>query len=479
MQSNIARGTFWLLASNFIFFLAGYFIYFALGKFLLSPSQFGVYSIIISLATFITLILVPGMHQAVSKFVSESPKSAELVKSRAFAIQVAISLTIFSFYLALAPQIASLLNDSSLTFFIQISSILILVHPFYAVFDGYLNGMKKFVLYSKLQALYAFFKVVAVVGLVALGFGVLGAVLGFILSSVVGFFFYFYYAKGLKYAKGNFDTRRFLYFALPITVFTIMNNLFSRVDLYAVKALSPQALSNHLAGLYSAAQTIAGIPPLAVATFAFVLFPLISNSMHLKEEKKTRAYLRESIRYSLMALAPLTAIIAANASQLLLLLYTAAYSSASGALSWLVIGMFMFALTFIFTTIITSSGKPLVSMAIGTIAVIAELALSLMLVPLYSLEGAALAVLFSMSFAAVVSGAYIVKRFGWFISLRSSFRILLAGALTAFASQFWQVAGIILLAKIAALLAFYAAMLFILREITPTDIRLFRGVFVK
>ena len=102
-MDSVEKGTFFVAISRFVFFFTGYIIYFVLGRFLLSPEEFGIYGIIISLFSVVTTILVTAIQQAVAKFVSEKEGMAEAVKRTALKLQFAISISFLLLFLPLLP----------------------------------------------------------------------------------------------------------------------------------------------------------------------------------------------------------------------------------------------------------------------------------------------------------------------------------------------------------------------------------------
>lgn len=477
MPGTIERGAFSLLVSHIVFFVSGYLIYFSLGR-LLGESSFGVYGVVISLVSVINMVLMFATDQTVSKFVSENPKNYNAVKKTAFQLHLIISSAIFIAFVLLAPFIAMLFNDLSLTPLIRLISPLIIIHPMFSLFTGSLNGLKRFSKQAKLIGLYSVAKFSFIVGLVALGFGLVGAITGFIFSSafIVGIGFL---AIGVSFRSRVLKPERMLAFAVPIAGIAVITNLLQTLDLFAVKALTDPLISSSLAGYYTAASTIARIIPTMVLALSMVIFPLVSSTSFNKNLEKTRFYINNALRYSFLFIAPLAALFFSGASEIIDFVYGQRYLPGSEPLQILAIGFAVFALYSILTTIISASGRPRVSFSIGVLVLGTALTLNLLFVPMLSMRGAALATLLSACFGLLLTGLFVAIKFKAFLSPKSIARVLLASAVIFFVAETFPATGVMLLFKYFILIVLYLAALFGLRELKYFDLKVFKNAVRK
>lgn len=469
-MDSAEKGTFYIVVSRIAFFSAGYLIYFALGRFL-PPEQFGIYGIVLGLFSTVNLILVTAIQQAVAKFVSSQSELAGEIKRKSLKLQTAFDLCLFVAYFLAAPFIAMLLNDASLTPLIQFSGIIFLSHPIYSVFGGYLSGLGKFKRFALLEIAYSCAKALLVIGLAVAGFAVWGAVAGFLIASlfamVLGGF-----VSASKKQVGRFDSGKIVAFALPLLGFAAIQGFLTNIDLFAVKALSP-ANPDLLSGYYFAAQTISRIPQLFVFAVNVVLFPLVAASISKKDNEKTSLYINSSIRYLLLLLVPLTALIAANAKEIISLVYPEKYAPAAASLAILSLGALFYSLFLITTSVISGSGKPKASLAIGFASLAALFALLFLLIPTYSIEGAAIAATVSYAFGFLLSGSYVLLKFKALVQANAAAKIAIAGAITFVASLFVQATGLLVIAELLLMLLLFAGLLFAMKGIGKRDFAVF------
>lgn len=472
MDERIEKGTFYLLVANGFSFVANYLVYIILGRFLLGPELLGIYGVVISLVSVIEMIFVKSIQQAVSKLVSEKPMNVKQIRRSALKLQLLLDAVMFAVYFFGAEQFALLLSDISLASYIRLASLLFLLHPIFSVFVGCLNGLKKFRLQAKLRAFYAFSKLVLIIGLTYIGFGLFGAITGFVLASFLGLAAGFFLTRKGKTLKQRFDYRRLALFAAPLLIFSVVADLLITVDLFAVKALS-LGNANALSGYYVAASTIAKLFPIFVSTITLVVFPLVSSTTFAGNVKKTRFYIRHAMRYAFLVIAPTAAIFSATSAQLISLVFSNEYLPGATALSILTIALSIYAIFLILETVIVSSNRPKPAMAIALLSFIVSLALNFALVPTFSINGAAIATLVTAATGLVISAAYVFRLFKTLMPLASFARISAVSLVIFLLASFLQFQGLMLILEYLFLLAVYGLALFLSKELGRKDLEVF------
>ncbi len=477
MAGTIERGAFFIFLSYFASFISSYIVYFALGR-LLGAADFGIYGVTISLVMVINTVLVTTMEQTVSKFVSERPDQNERVKKTALLLHLSISSVIFIVFVLLVPFIAFMLNDISLTPFIYLISPLILLQPLFRLFSGSLNGLKRFSLQSKLVGIHSFAKVVLIIGLVLLGFGLFGAISGFILSSLFLLLVACFMA-GLKINSKPLNPDKMIAFAVPIGGLALITTLLMSFDLFAVKAFTDISISSALAGYYNAAGTIAKVIPTLVVAISFVAFPLVSSASFKGNKKKTAFYINHSLRYSFFIIAFLSAIFSSTASEIIDFVYGSGYAPAAVPLEILAIGFGVFAFFLIFVTILSAVGMAKITFLIGVIVLIVDFALNLFTVPKIGMVGAAFSTTIASFLGLILLGIVIKRVFGSLLSATVTVKILLSALLVFAFGSIFPASGLLLIFKYLILSILYVLALLALRELKPFDFLVLKNVLRK
>ncbi|MDO8538489.1 MAG: polysaccharide biosynthesis C-terminal domain-containing protein, partial [archaeon] len=267
----------------------------------------------------------------------------------------------------------------------------------------------------------------------------------------------------------QFKTISLIKFGLPIAIFYLLINLIGSIDLFFIKALTPLALSDLFSGYYSAASTIAKIPFLLFNAILFVIFPLVSSTTSSNDLEKAKYYISNAMRYSLLFVTPLVVLISAMAPNLISLIYSDKYLSASAALQVLSFGIGFFCLFIVLCIIIQASNNPRLAVIFGAITVALDIILNMILVPQYSLLGAALATTISLFLGMTLAGAYVYFKFKTMLAIKSFIRIFIAGIILYAIAMLFPFTGILLVAEGIILVALYVAILFALRELKEKD----------
>ena len=261
-----------------------------------------------------------------------------------------------------------------------------------------------------------------------------------------------------------------------------MLTLLQRVDLILIKALSSAdaTTASENAGFYSASADVANITYQIIASVTFVIFPLISQSTFSDDRSRTRSYIANTLRYTLIIMALTATLFSAQAARVLSVIYKEAYQAGAPSLRILAIGILFFGLLFVLTTIITASGQPRISLTIAAITLIVSAALNAMLIPSYGLSGAALATSVAMLIGTLLAGGYLWKRFGAFASMLSTIRIVACAAAIYGASFiFSPKSKVMIIAELAMLSIAYLIALVVTGEFGRAELQLISRVLKR
>ena len=471
------RGAIYITAAKIWFIISGYGITVTLAH-LLTTESYGIYRVVINTVSIINAVIVTGTYQTVSKYVSQEPEKADSIKWKALGLQVYVGGAATLGFVLLAPVVASLLNDPRLTGWLRLAALITVSYSFYSVYTGYFNGKKRFGIQAGLDISYSTLKLVFIVLLAWLGFGVTGSVGGFALAAASVLVISAIVARGGD-RKGDARAGQLFKFQSYLLLFTFVLTLLQRVDLMLIKALSsPDATTaSENAGYYSAAVDIANITYQIIVSVTFVIFPLISQSTFADDRARTQGYISKTLRYTLMVMALTATLFSSSASGVLRVIYRDTYQAGSPALRIVAFGMLFFGLLYIVTTIISASGHPGVSLLLGVITLVTSTALNALLIPPQGLIGAAIATTVSMLVGTVLACAYLWRRFGTLMSFTSALRIAACSGVVYGASLLFSPASkVLVIAQLIALSVAYAIVLVFSGELGRSDLKLIARV---
>lgn len=378
------RGFLVITAAKLWFMVTGALIQLGLPIVFGSAELFGVFKIVTEAIGLLNMVVITGSLQAVAKLVSERPDRAREIVNQALKLQLMLGVPLTIVYALASPWIAGkFFNDPTLAPLMQISSLIILFYAYYAIFVGYLNGIKSFVRQASLDIGFQTMKTVGMLGLVAAGFGVAGAVWGFagaagVICVVSGFWTMRILRANSSEQQKSDDKeidreqlKRLGTFLLLVMAYTFALNGLLRVDLFVLKSIASSApetfsalapvfgtVSDKFAGFYGAALNLSRLPYQGVIAVTFVIFPLISEATFQQDRDRTRVYIEDTFRYCLILIAGVALPLIFNADSLIGALYSADYQAASDALAIMSTSIIFFALFYVAATIITGAGRP-------------------------------------------------------------------------------------------------------------------------
>ena len=351
-----------------------------------SAELFGIFKIVTEAIGLANMVVLTATLQAVSKLVSEQPERANKMIGLAIKLQFAVGVPVAAGYALFAPQIASSFNDPTLVNLLRLSSLIIFFYAFYGISIGYLNGVKEFVKQALIDMSFATLKMVGILGLVALGFGVVGAVSGFVAAAAIvcvgaAVWTWLLMRRGAdRQADGPAPAgalKRLAGYLALIMLYTFALNGLVRADLFMLKSVAAdmpahlagaedlfKIMSDKFAGFYGAVLNLARIPYQGVIAVTFVIFPLISASTFADDLATTRGYIRSTFRYCILLIAGVALLLALNSNSLIAGLYSTDYQAASTALAVLSISIIFFALFYVATTMIIGAGHPVVAVVV-------------------------------------------------------------------------------------------------------------------
>jgi len=474
----IGRGFLVITGAKLWFLVTGTVVNLALPRLLGNAARFGEFRVVNGLLTIVNMVLIAGTIQAVAKRVSEREQAARAVRRAAHRLQAWIGGGLALLFLAGADPIAAFaLQDAALAPYLRIGSVIIFCYAFYAVQVGLLNGLKRFAAQAALDVTFSTLKTVLMVGAVLAGFAVAGALAGFALTAVVVLAVSLVVVRRVVPAEPACGEPgravQLAGFLAQVMLTTLAANALLQLDTVLMKALSSRSFEAILAGsdasarqrllaaattalggaapagdqaiavareaasaaagLYGAAKNIAVIPYQLILSITFVVFPLVSRSTFEADLEKTRSYLRQTLRFTLLLTTWFALVLLLGREPLLALLFGGAYASAAPALALLLVSTVLFSVHVVAGTVITGAGRPGVALTLGAIAaVIAALGVgaAVALAPGFdeALLAAASAMLFATGLAALLPLGWLLRVYGPVVPWGTFARVAVAAA---------------------------------------------------
>ena len=482
MKQSVSSGVVYLMVSEGAFIVSNYLLHIGIAKYL-GVEAYGVFGVLMSLYLLNRSFLNTGFPRAVSKFIAEEQSAALIRTSLIFQLTVAVLFALG--YVLFAPLIAAWLQDDSLINYIRFLGIMIIPLALMGLYlSGYLNGLHKFREQAFVKFLFPLLRLVLAGLLVWLGMEIFGVLLGMFIASIICLLFCFPLVRLSRTqepdqsdSKIESETKilsRLVAFSVPVTMGALALTLLRNINVLMVKSLLADNLQT---GLFTAALTLSNIPYAIFTAFPLALLPALSSAYSSGNLEKTKRYIAESLRYLLLLLLPVTAMVAATAPQLLHIFYSSAYTKVASVLIMLTISATFLTLFVLLSSVLIGIGKPSLAMGITLFSVLVMFLLNYYLVPSSGLKGAAFSSLIAAFLALCLAGGYVYRQFKVLIHWRSTLNIVVASLVIFLLAQRGGFSDWLVLAAYMICGVVYLAVLGILGEIRQTDVEKFKKIF--
>jgi O-antigen/teichoic acid export membrane protein len=396
------RGASLLLISRLIVLLLGYVIYAVVSR-TLTTSEFGVYGVVIAIATILNTVLGTGTSQTVSRLTARHPTSAAWVRDRMFRASVVGTLVTGSLLATGARPLARLLNDPDLDRLLLVVALVPGLYAVFAAFTGTLNGLQAFGRQSVANVALAAARVLLVCGATVAGLGVMGALFGTLVAAVVGAAAAYLLARTAASGEPlELGWGRLLRMVAGFLGASFLLQLLLWSDLLFLKRLLPSSEANHQAGLYTAAQSISRVPYFVLLGLSQAAYPRLSARVAATGADVARRTSTLVLSGLLVALAGMLAVCVPLSAQIVGLVYPSRYSAAAGVLAWLLVAGAALSLAEASLTMLTGVTGPRRAAVTLAVAVLLQGSLALVLIPRAGSVGAAWSTLIAALVAAIL-----------------------------------------------------------------------------
>lgn len=414
----------------------------------LGPEGYGIYSLTIAAPAILISLIGLGIDSAIIRFAAKS--RAENEPGQAFSLlKTALSFRLLSgFIMWLACFLSSdilatyLLNRPETSFYIKISSFLIIFQAFFNIIYSIFVGLERYDMGAASKIFMSIVKSSSAPLLVIMGLGVAGAVLGHVLAFAVTaiagiLMLYLRLYKGMKSVleedgelyRGRFieDLKVMIGYGLPLYISSLILLI---VDQYRLILLAHN-VSDFEIGNFQAAGNFATLLVVVSTPIAAALFPAFSKLDHASEEvKKAFQY---SVKYTGMLVAPASFFMIVMSRSFVEIVYGPRYSIAPIFLSlYTVIFLYSVLGSIVLDSFFNGIGETRINLKATIIYVSSFIPLSMILTYSFSVVGLITSILVS-SILKVVYGLYIAeKRLRVSIDIHNSIRIVIASGVAAF-----------------------------------------------
>lgn len=401
------------VASRLVTNLSGGLLVVVLAR-LLQPDEYGLLYLAISIFSIAAVVGRLGLGKSAARYITEYEEGdtgqiPHVVETAVVALAATLGVVTLALVVAREP-IAVLLGEPGLEPLLLVGALYVAGHGLVNSGRNLCQGFKEIELAAAVALVEALVRPVVAVALVLAGFGAVGALVGYVVASVLAaaLFAIVLYRRYASIARSDIEDglrRRVAEYAVPITLTENGSTIIKRVDVVLIGAfLTPLAVS-----YYVVAKQLTTVLKTPANSLGFAISPRYSEQLRRGNlETASRLYI-EALTGVLAFYVPAAVGLAIVAEPTLTLLFGAEYAGGAIVLQILTIYLVVQAVSYI-----TSGGLDYLGLAKhrayakGATAV-GNLLLNLALIPTIGIAGAALST--AGTYAAYVAvNVYLIDR---------------------------------------------------------------------
>ncbi|MEM0202460.1 MAG: flippase [Archaeoglobaceae archaeon] len=465
VMKNVIYNSSSLLVANLIGLIVVIFLARAL-----KPELFGIYSLSLSIIYIFSIFADLGINSAVTRYIADSVAKNDYSLAGGyfrFLFKFKLSLTlVISAIVAVSASFLSHIFDKPIMEPLLLLSIFLFFSSMNSLFLSVANAMNDFKLNFLSNTISGTTKLFLTLLLVLIGLSILGALLAIVLSAVLTLVFAIYYVlrryQSLFVAKKSVEKARVLRFIAFTAILSATWVVFANVDIVMIGYfLRAEDVAFYRAG-FSIVSAIAGL-----ISIPAVLLPVF---VKLEGEDLSRAFSR-AFKYSSALCIPSAFGAIAIAKNLLLLAYGVDYIQGLNAMR--ILSLLLISPVFgIYGAVFSSKEKPELNFYPLTFSMGLNVVLNWILIPLYGIEGAAVATVSSNIVFWVLLAVICAREFAIFPKIEFIAKPLFCAVVMSFVAMNFDS----MLLSIPISILVYSALMFLVRGVTKEDVDFIRAI---
>lgn len=401
---SIFKNTSWLTISQVITSICAFLWTIIIARYL-GVSDYGIVSFAISFTSLVGIVMDLGMSTYITREIAKNRNSVNKYFNNIFIFKLILAIILFF----ISGLILYLLGYPQWTILITLLFTIELIFMSMTVF---LNGVFQAFEEVKYQAIGSILNSsLLLIGiLITLGFDL--GVVSIALSYTLSYFIYFSYIllkyiQTFSFPKFEIDVKfikRVLIESIPFGLTNFFYTIYFSIDIVMLSYIS----GDYATGLYKSAYNIITVFTTFFVVYQAVIFPVMSKFFKESQNLIKISY-ELSIKYLLLIIIPISAIIFFYARPIVDLIYSNQYSLASTPvqiLIWTVLFLFINGAA---SVLLNAINQEKTVTKIYIIAALFNVCLNLILIPVYSYDGAAIATVISEILITILTLYFISK----------------------------------------------------------------------
>jgi O-antigen/teichoic acid export membrane protein len=426
---------------------------------LLSPDEMGLYTLALAAPTLISLFRDWGVNSALVKYTAQYHSQGQLVHAKkilstSLVFEVAVGLVLTVVSVLLSSVFAGLYHAASIAPLIEGASLMILINAFVTVAQAAFTGFERMELNNVSLIVQAVVKVVLVSSLVLLGFGVFGAVVGYVVSFVVagaaGILLLWLFCRGFKGSSSGslgplgeavpsgeaVGLGGMVRYGLPLSIAAIIGSFQTQFYTVLMGVYAPA----DAVGNYAIAATFVVLIAFFATPVSTMLFPAFSKLDVNRDHEALQSAFQFSVKYASLLVVPVAVIVMSLSQPAVSTLFGSKYGSAPFFLSLLAVNYLSCAFgSLSLGNLISSQGDTRFNLYLTAVTGVVGFPLGVVLAQIYGIVGVIVITVTAGLPSLVIGLLWVKRRYRLSADFGPSVKILLVSALSGGAAFLVQV----------------------------------------
>jgi len=413
---RISRGLKATLGANLVNVVANGLLIVVLARSLLTPEEYGLLFLSLSVLGVVTIFGTLGLPSSVARYVTEyaenEPAQVPHVVTSSLGILLALSLVTGTVVSLGGPWIAELLDEPGLAALLALGFGYVLFQALRTYLAKVFQGFNRVDYSALVNTLSAVGRVIFAIGFVLLGFGVVGALAGYVvglfLAVAVGFgILYYRIYRTFDRASQREDglLRRIVEYSVPLTATRGAGVLDKRVDTILIGVLmNPAAVA-----FYTIGKQVSSVCTVPARALGFTVSPMYGEQQASDQDRRAARLYEQSLEHVLLLYVPAVVGLVLVAEPMVRHVFGAGYLGAVPVLQVLSLYILVSAINRITSDGLDFLGRARDRAIVKSSTAISNFLLNLLLIPAFGVVGAAAATVVTYSVYTAVN-IYIISR---------------------------------------------------------------------
>src|SRR3989344_349011 len=392
---------------------------------ILGAQDYGIWSQIRVTMSLVVSFTFLGLHEALIRFIP-SEKDGEGVKEGVYSsvslvffinVVIALLLMVFSGYVAIFLKFDQV--------FVKLLSLIIIFESLNTIFLVVIRAMKEIGKYFWFVVFKMLLEIGLLIGMVLLGYGLLGVVISFLVIRLIIFLsLSIYIINKIGFKFPNFSSmKKYLFFGFPTIADGASYWMITSSDRYLIGFF----LGIVFVGYYVPAYSIGYMISIFIFPVSFMLSVVLPKLFDVNNIEEVKNYLRYSLKYFLAVAVPATFGISILSKELLIIFSTKEIAeNAYFVVPFIASSIAIYGVTYFFSQILILAKKTKMVASVWTIVAFVNVGLNVMFIPIFGLLGAAITTLLAYFFSFVLMYALAFREFQFTIEWNFIVKIFIA-----------------------------------------------------